>query len=248
MQEAEVQETGLKYDRRWMLTDKDGMFLTQRIYPQMALLQVGITEEGLSVAHKQKRLEPLLIPFGTTGEETTVTIWEDTCLANEVSTFVNEWFEEALQMNVKLVYMPTATKRLVDTTYAHENEVVSFADAFPLMMIGQASLDDLNSRLQQAVPMNRFRPSLVFSGGTAFCEDAFDTFTIGDIGFRAAKPCARCVLTTVNQDTGVKGHEPLRTLSAYRTFENKVLFGQNLLQQQRGSIKIGDKLEVLTWK
>jgi uncharacterized protein YcbX len=243
VQEAEVQPTGLQYDRQWMLIDKAGIFMSQRTYSAMALLQVSLTAGGMMITHKHNLLTPLPIPFATTtGKEITVNIWDDVCIAIEVSAIAGEWFSDALKMQVQLVYMPAAAQRLVDTNYADNKEIVSFADAYPFMMIGQSSLDDLNSRLSKPVLMNRFRPNFVFKGGTPYCEDAINIFCIGDITFTAVKPCARCVLTTIDQEQAVKGAEPLKTLSAYRTNKNKVLFGQNLLHTNTGKIKVGDKV------
>lgn len=247
LQQAEVQQTGLQYDRRWMLVDKNGNFLSQRTFPQMAMLEVNIVAGGLVVTHKKGTLQPLTIPFSTNTErEMPVTIWDDVCTAVEVSAHAGAWFTEALGMAAKLVYMPVTTRRLVDTEYAARDEIVSFADAFPILMIGQSSLDDLNHRLETPVLMNRFRPNLVFHGGPAFFEDSLKDFRIGEVTFSAVKPCTRCVMTTINQEDGIKGQEPLRTLASYRTFKNKVRFGQNLLYSNLGTIKTGDCLQVLS--
>lgn len=243
--EAEVQQTGLKFDRRWMLTDNKGNFLSQRTFPQMALLQVNIKPGCLMVTHKNNLLSPLTIPFDVNGQrKVTVNIWDDVCTALEVSDIADEWFSHALNMPVKLVYMPADTHRLVDENYANNKEIVSFADAYPFVIIGQSSLDDLNQRLDKPVPMNRFRPNLVFTGGAPYCEDTFDTFSVGDVTFTAVKPCERCVLITIDQALATKGKEPLTTLSTYRTRKNKIMFGQNLLHQGTGIIKVGDKIEV----
>lgn len=269
LQEATVEERGLHYDRRWMLTDPEGHFITQRQYPELALFRVNLQQDGLEVTHKSKPLEPLSIGFeehpdpgppGNPGqaklpaagrsEELSVTVWHDTCRAREVSPAASDWFSEALQMPVRLVHMPDSTRRRVDTRYAHRGEIVGFADGYPFLLIGQASLDDLNSRLPAPLPMNRFRPNLVFKGGEAFCEDTFDAFTIGELAFRTAKPCARCVMTTIDQDSASRSPEPLRTLSSYRRQGNKILFGQNLLHIPAGpaTIKVGEELQVQKWK
>ncbi|GEO08923.1 MOSC domain-containing protein [Segetibacter aerophilus] len=245
--QAEVLPTGLQYDRRWMLTDEKGNFLSQRAFAEMAMLQVSITSDGLLVSHKKRKLQPLTLPFDKhTGKEVTVKIWDDVCTALEVGMDANRWFSEALGMTARLVYMPDTTRRLVDNHYASNNEIVSFADAYPLLMIGQSSLDDLNKRLEIPVLMNRFRPNLVFCGAQPYAEDLFKEFRVGEVAFAAVKPCARCVLTTVNQEDGVKGQEPLKTLASFRTFNNKILFGQNLLPRNLGLIKTGDNVEILS--
>lgn len=249
VQQAEVQQTGLQYDRCWMLTDKAGSFISQRTYSQMSLLQVNITLDGLIITHKKSLLTPLTIPFEAgTNRKVSVSIWDDVCTALEVSAVANEWFSDALKMPVQLVYMPAITRRLVDANYAKNEETVSFADGYPFLMIGQSSLDDLNSRLSQPILMNRFRPNFVFNGGTPYCEDGMHTFRIGVITFSAVKPCARCVLTTIDQEYATKGKEPLKTLAAYRTLENKIMFGQNLLHTGTGKVKAGDRLIVEEWK
>lgn len=249
VQEAEVQERGLAHDRRWMLVDPAGKFLTQRQHAQMALLQVSLQPDGLLISHKEGIRQPLLVPFAPQlNTEVQVTIWDDTCTALEVSEEANNWFTDALQMEARLVYMPDNTTRRVDEQYALDEEIVSFADGYPFLLIGQSSLDDLNSRLPEAIPMNRFRPNFVVTGGEPFEEDTWNNFTIGSIDFRAAKPCARCVVTTIDQATAEKSAEPLRTLSGYRLINNKVMFGQNLVHTHHGLLRVGDQVEVLKRK
>ncbi|SFU85693.1 MOSC domain-containing protein [Pontibacter akesuensis] len=248
VQQAEVEDRGLKYDRRWMLVDEAGKFLTQRQHAQMALLQVALQDDGLLVTHKQDLLKPLFIPFEAkegSGREVEVTVWGDTVKALEVNGNTSAWFTDALGMPARLVRMLEHSKRLVDPEYAAQGELVSFADDFPFLLIGQASLDDLNSRLkEEQVPMNRFRPNFVFVGGQPFEEDTWGHFNIGSLPFYGAKPSARCVVTTINQDTSEKGQEPLRTLSTYRLKNNKVMFGQNLLHSANGQVAVGDSIHI----
>ncbi|MCJ8166974.1 MOSC domain-containing protein [Pontibacter sp. E15-1] len=249
LDQAVVEERGLQHDRRWMLVDAKGDFLTQRQHAHMALLQVSLLPEGLEVRHKQDKVAPLFIPFATenaSGEELQVSIWDDTVMAQEVSPAISAWFTAALGMPARLVRMPQHTRRPVDPQYATNGEVVSFADGYPFLIIGQASLDDLNSRLEQPIPMDQFRPNLVFVGGEAFAEDIWSDFTIGSLSFRAVKPCARCVLITINQSTAEKSVEPLRTLATYRQQRNKIMFGQNLLSQSTGILRVGEPVHVLS--
>jgi uncharacterized protein YcbX len=140
--------------------------------------------------------------------------------------------------------MPDKVKRYVDPDYAKGGEITGFSDGFPVLLIGQSSLDDLNSRLIDPVPMDRFRPNLVFSGGHAYAEDGFREIQIDQVTFSVVKPCGRCVMTTVDQSTGATGKEPLQTLAAYRTQGSKVLFGQNLLVSNTGLISLGAKIRV----
>jgi uncharacterized protein YcbX len=138
---------------------------------------------------------------------------------------------------------------LADTNYAPFDANVSFADGYPVLVIGQSSLDDLNTRLSEPVSMIRFRPNLVFEGGLPYDEDQWYEFTVGNLTFYGVKPCARCILTTVDPEKGeIAGKEPIRTLSTYRKRNNKIFFGQNLMTNQTGTIKIGDEISVLSRK
>lgn len=242
-----VQERGLQYDRRWMLVDEQGQFLTQRTLAGMALLQVDLLARGLQVSHRSRpELPPLLVPFELPNpSRMRVRVWEDTCEALEAGAEAREWFSQALGLRCRLVYMPEDTRRQVDLQYARPGDITSFSDAFPILLIGEASLADLNQRLRQPVPINRFRPNLVFAGGTPFEEDGWDQFSIGAHHFRAVKPCSRCVVTTIDQQTAQKGPEPLRTLTTYRQQGNKILFGQNVLPLTAGqTLALGDTVTV----
>ncbi len=241
---SQVEERGLQYDRRWMLVDDTHTFLTQRKYPQMALLTVQLTSKGLRVQAPGKA--DLLIPLGATGEKLRVTVWDDTCEAETVNTVADNWFSEALGVFCRLVYMPDHSIRPVDSRYAVADNYVSFADAYPFLVISEESLADLNGRLAEPVPMNRFRPTLVVKGATPFAEDTWYRFRIGECIFYGVKPCARCVVTTIDQETAEKGKEPLKTLSIYRQRGHKILFGQNVIFGREGSkIQVGDEVEVL---
>ncbi len=245
---AHITERGLQYDRRWMLVDETHTFLSQRDIAAMALFEVAINENGLLITHRMNN-DVILLPFvPQTTETITVEVWDDQCTAIVVSHEANRWFSQRMGMNCKLVYMPDATHRMVDSNYSADNEIVSFADGYPMLLIGQSSLDDLNSKLEEKMTMQRFRPNIVFTGGEPFEEDVLDTFTINNIKFYGVKLCARCVVTTINPDTAAKGKEPLRTLAAYRMQNNKIYFGQNLLHKGEGIIQTGDAMEVLKRK
>jgi len=242
---SEVEERGLKYDRRWVLVDESNTFFTQRDFPEMALLNVSIESSGLKLQHKTKNIEPLSIPFSFKhSKKDKVVIWEDIVVGEFYSREIDEWFSDIIGIKCHLVKMPETTRRVVDKKYA-KNKIVSFADAFPFMIIGQASLDDLNSRLEDPLPMNRFRTNFVFTGGVPFEEDNWKKFIIGDVKFEAVKPCARCVITTTNQETAERLHEPLLTLSKFRKIDNKVMFGMNLVSESTGKVEVGDKIEFL---
>ena len=174
-----------------------------------------------------------------------VTVWDDVCDALEAGEEINSWFSDMLHINCTLVYMPDETRRMVDNRYAGNNEITSFSDAYPILIIGQSSLDNLNEKLIDALPMNRFRPNIVFTGGHPHIEDEMAAFIIEGINFLGVKPCSRCVMTTIDQQSASGGKEPLRTLAGYRMKNNKIYFGQNVLQQHLGEIKIGDEIKII---
>lgn len=243
LQESVLEERGLKFDRRWMLVDKEGMFLTQRTFPEMALLQVEVGDSGLLVYHKNDHSHKIQIPFQSqTNHFLSVTIWDDVVIGQKVDHGVSKWFSEKLGRECDLVIMPETTERKLSPKYAVNSESVGFADAMPYLLIGQASLDELNTRLEVPVPMDRFRPNLVFAGGMPYEDDAWDKVQVGEAVFKITKPCARCVMTTVNQVTAEKGKEPLKTLATYRTFDHKVMFGQNMLLLSGDKIRVGDEV------
>ncbi len=244
---ANLTDRGLQYDRRFMLIDENNCFLTQRVFPKMALLQTEIEDDQLLIFEKNSKDNKFILPLSPKpiSENIRVKIWDDECEAQLISKQADDWFSQKLNSNCRLVYMPESTKRKVDTEYALNNEITSFSDAFPLLIIGESSLDDLNSRLAEPLPMNRFRPNIVFAGGTPFQEDAIEHFKIKGLDFYCVKPSARCVITTTDQETGIAGKEPLKTLSTYRSKNNKVYFGQNILVNGEGKINVGDKIEII---
>lgn len=254
LKESVVEEKGLQYDRRWMLVNEKGMFFTQREFPKMAVLKVSLEDNGLKVVCEN---ESMKIPFEPdSNDKMNVTVWGSKCKAVSYSKTINAWFSDALQMNCKLVLMPEDSRRKVNPFYAVRKfeDVVSFADGYPVLLIGENSLNDLNNRLFDPIPMNRFRPNLVVKDSEAFAEDNWKKIQVGDAIFHLVKPCARCVMTTIDQKTGISdGKEPLKTLSTYRLVkskgESKVNFGQNLISENFGvSIKLGDKVEILEAK
>lgn len=243
--EAKVEERGFQFDRRWMLVDQKGVFLTQRTHTQMALLQVELGESGLIVFDKRNPEDTLQIPYNQiSDQEIEVEIWDDRVLATIVDPVLDTWFSDKLGMPCHLVIMPESTQRKVSPKYAVNDESVSFADGMPYLILGQESLNDLNSRLEKPVTMDRFRPNIVFSGGQSYVEDSWKKIRIGAVEFQVVKPCARCVLTTIDQETGLQGKEPLKTLAGYRTIGNKVYFAQNMVALESGIIRIGDQIIV----
>ncbi len=216
----------------------------------MTLLHTAIEENRLLVFHNKSSVNTLSVPLipQPMAESCMVRIWDDDCQAQFVSTEADEWFSTILQTDCRLVYMPDTSERKVDPAYAMQDDITNFSDGYPVLIIGQASLDDLNSRLPEPLSMNRFRPNIVFTGGAPFREDGMEHFKINQLDFYGVKPSARCVVTTINQETGAAGKEPLKTLSSYRSKNNKVYFGQNVLMRGKGKIHVGDTIEIIKEK
>jgi uncharacterized protein YcbX len=241
---ARIFEKGLQNDRRWMIIDENGIFLTQRVHHQMALFSQSIVGGDLIVRFGT---DSITIPIGHSLIDVPVpsVIWDDQVTTFEVNKEFSKWFADRLGISCRLVAFPESSPRAVDERYKVNNEHVSLADAYPFLIIGRSSLEDLNSRLKEPVPMNRFRPNFVFTGGEAFGEDNWKNFTIGNNRFVGVKKCARCVLITVDQNTGEKGKEPLATLSKYRREGEKVVFGQNAIAIDHDEIYEGDTITLL---
>lgn len=254
LKETIIERRGLKFDRRWLLVDEKNTFLTQREFPKMATLKVELTDNNLLVSENENnKIEIKFKPLADISAR--VKIWGSVCQARGYDDEVNKWFSEALETSCKLVLMPDETKRRVNYFYAvHKDDHVSFADGYPFLLIGESSLSDLNSRLDNDLPMNRFRPNFVVKDSGAFAEDGWKQIKIGETVFHIVKPCARCVMTTINQATGEKkGPEPLKALASYRipkrSIKKKILFGQNLIAESEGDyLRVGDKIEVLETK
>jgi len=251
--EAAVGMRGLRYDRRWLIVDARNQFMTQRQIATMALLDVAPAYNGFLLTHRQRpELLPLYIPFETTRERTLfVTIWDDMVFALRGTPAADEWLSEALGQECRLVYMSDMVRREVEPDKPElnpEGQLVSFADGYPYLLVGQAALDDLNERLTAPVLMDRFRPNLVFTGGVPFVEDTWSDFQVGNVPFRAVRACGRCVVTTIDQQTAQKHPATLSTLASYRTVGRKVMFGQNVTTSGQGTIRVGDPLTVLNYK
>jgi uncharacterized protein YcbX len=239
----DVDDFGLRHDRRWMVIDDRGQAITQRELPRLALVRPTLHTDCLLV--EAPGMPPLELPLQPAWSvTTTATVWDDVCTAAWLGDHSAEWFSAALGRSCSLVYMPDSTVRPANPAFAPADTRVSFADAFPFLIISEESLADLNARMPVPLPMNRFRPNLVIAGGSPFIEDILEQFTIGGIEFRRAKPCDRCVIPTTDQETGERGKEPLRTLATYRKQGRKVFFGQNLVHSGIGHLKVGDILQL----
>lgn len=239
-----VNKKGGGMDRRWMLIQPDGRFMSQRDYPLMALIQVEVHQDTLVLAVPNK--SSLSVPINEKGSPVSVTIWRDTCTAIDQGDVAADYLSQFLETTCRLVYMPDQTFRQVNQNYStNPSDDVGFADGYPFLLISTASLQDLNQRLDQPVPMNRFRPNLVITNSQPYEEDEWKVIRIGEIVFRVAKPCSRCIITTIDQKTTAKSLEPLKTLATYRKREKGIMFGQNLIHQNEGILNLNDIVEIL---
>jgi uncharacterized protein YcbX len=240
---SEVDDFGLRYDRRWMVVNLSGEFLSQRTHPRLALIVPFIDGAILRVtAPGMPSLELSLQPQDTVRSR--VTVWRDTCGATWLGEPAGDWFSEFLGSPCSLVHMPERVVRPADPTYAPPGTRVSFADGYPFLLASEASLADLNQRLPKPLPMNRFRPNLVIAGAGPYAEDGWRDIQVGDLPMQVVKPCGRCVVTTTDQRTGDRGTEPLRTLATYRKRDGEVMFGQNLVHHRPGRLRVGDPIRL----
>lgn len=253
--EAVVEPCGLAGDRRWMVVDPDGKFITQRAEPALALVAASHGtgyRTGESLHLSAAGMPPLLIPapaeaYGA--EMVWVSVWQSKVRAAAAGPAADAWFSAYLGRPVRLVHLDDPARRQVDPEFGAPEDRVSFADGYPLLLTAEGSLDALGQWLiedgQPAVPMTRFRPSVVVAGSAPWAEDGWRRIQLGAVPFRVAKPCGRCVVTTIDQQTAERGKQPLAMLGRRRRFGQRLVFGQNLIPDATGTIRIGDPVRVL---
>jgi uncharacterized protein YcbX len=243
---ADVAIWGLLHDRRWMAVAPDGRFLTQRELPPMARLTARAEAAGLTLTDDTGARLDVPVPDAS-AERRTVQVWQDRVPALDAGPEAAAWLSARLGLACGLVHMDDPGVRPVDPAYARPEDRTAFSDGFPVLLANMASLDALNLELPAPIGMNRFRPNIVVTGPIPWAEDRWQRIRIGSVTFRVAKPCARCAVTTVDQETGERPHktEPLRTLGRIRRAAGGVMFGQNLIPDAPGRIAQGDRVEVL---
>jgi uncharacterized protein YcbX/ferredoxin len=247
--QANIDELGLDFDRRFVISDHSGQFISARTEPTLCLVTTILTEYGLTLS--APTMPTLTLVYENFSEQyQSVNVWDDEIAGQLCSTEANSWFSDYLQRPCQLLYFGKASSRMKKTNTDNARKV-AFADGYPLLLISQASLDDLNQRLlannQKTVSMANFRPNIVVDNCLPFAEDGWQYIRIGEIEFKVSKPCERCILTTVNPENGIKDaqQQPLITLKTYRqTSSGDVLFGQNLIPLTSGRINQGDKVTV----
>jgi uncharacterized protein YcbX len=242
--ETQVNISGPLRDRRWMLVDQQGVFLSQRRVPRMALIQPRF--EGADLIVTAPNISPLLISeWSGEGEWLSVRIWRDHLTLPHPSQAYSDWFSAFLGEPCRLVYLPDTVQRHVEAPYNQPEWRVSLADGYPLLLLTQASLDLLNEKLSTPVSVERFRPNLVISEAAAHDEDNWCRLQIGSVGMSIVKPCARCSIVLVDPDTAQPGIEPLRTLARYRRMPRNVMFAQNALILNAGQLRVGTPIGIV---
>jgi len=244
VEEWELDSLGLRDDRRWMVATPAGELISQRSCPELALVRVTVAAAHLRV-HAPGMPELVLPRHPQGGRPATLTLWADRIIAVLPDHRADDWFSRVAGRESVLAWCPDDVVRPLDPVYATEGGRTGFADGFPLLVVGEASLQDLNRRLAVPLPMDRFRPNLVVSGAAPFAEDDWHHFRVGGIPMHAVKQCARCVVTTTDQATGRRdGEEPLRTLATFRRQPRGVMFGQNVVHYGTGPLRVGDPVSV----
>jgi len=246
---------GLQDDRRWMIVsdqpDEQGKFLTQRELPRLAVIQPSLDAEALHIAAPEQGAITIPLALSPDAPTRSVVVWRDTVAANDEGDAAAAWLSDFLAYRVRLVRMADAHYRRVDEKYVPETAQTSFTDGYPIMLTNEASLDDLNVRIQMRgktpIPMNRFRPNIVIQGAPPFAEDRWAAFSINGITFEGVKLCVRCAVLTVDQVAGVVPdvQEPSATLATFRKRERGVVFGQNVVHRALGALSVGDALDVV---
>jgi uncharacterized protein YcbX len=238
LSEARLSDRGLVHDRRFMVVDEHGRFVTQREQPALARLTTAIHGDALALSFEGSTLTVPLAP--SEGAERRVRVFVDELTALDLGRPAQEFLTQAFGRPLALVYMPSATRRQVDPTRASEQDVVSFADGFPYLLTSESSLAALNLALAEPVPMARFRPNFVIEGAPAYAEDAFRELTIGGLCFVALKLCRRCVIVNTDQTSGARGPGPLEGLIRTHAVGKNPIFGQNLVARELGTLRVGD--------
>ncbi|GAB4505072.1 MAG: MOSC domain-containing protein [Anaerolineales bacterium] len=243
--EIEVQRMGLANDRRLMVINPDGRFLTQRDAPRLALVTPALSPPELTLS--APGMDPLRLEVRTAGPTRPVDIWKSRGVpAIDQGEAAAAWFSAWLERPARLVHLAEGYRRTINEKYAvYPDDHTGFADGYPILLASEDSLTDLNARLESPIPMNRFRPNLVVRGGGPFAEDGWTRIRIGEVELAVVKPCARCVVTTIDKETLAQSHEPLATLTTYRKQGSGVMFGQNVIPLNEGQLRLGMTVEVL---
>lgn len=243
--ELPLDRRGPQWDRRWMLVDEHGQFITQRQLPAMAMITVAMVAGGIELTVPDQAPLSVLVNELNDDSSMSVTVWSDEVQAVDCGDSAAALLSSYLGRAVRLVFMPESTERRIDPDYDNAAQTVSFADGFPLLLISESSLQRFNEELERPITMERFRPNLVVSGCEAFAEDQWRSFTISGIQFDVVKPCSRCVIPSIDPATGVKDNSILKALASSRRIfadqgDHAAYFGQNVIARGVGTIRLGE--------
>lgn len=241
----QVTEKGLLHDRKWMLIDSDGKFLSQRRIPKMALIKTEIKGDTLILSSVSSGNISLPL-YPKHGENCEVTIWKDQCIAKATTKEADQWLSDFLDLDCQLVYQSENEIRQVDQQYSQPTDKINFSDGFPFLITSEASLASLNHSMGLQLSIRRFRPNLVISNCEPYAEDSWREITINSISFRLPKPCSRCPVPSIDPETAKRGKEPLATLNRTRRWNNRVFFGQNALHSSTGELSVGNSVTIDT--
>ena len=249
VEEMSFDSLGPRFDRRFMVIDKDNKVLTQREQPSLATLitQIDFKKEELRLSFKRPKSdgeESISLPMKNDKYEEKdcieINLWGDNVLGIDCGNDLEAFMTSFLGLKARLVFISDSRKRPV---LEYENHSMSFVDSSPLLIIGEESLKDLNKRLKKPLSMNRFRPNIVLKGGDPFDEDNLKEYTLGEANLKSFKECSRCVMITIDQENGQKSDtEPLKVLNTYRSKEKGVMFGMSAFNINGKKIKKGDRL------
>jgi len=237
---VEIDDYGLMGDRRFMVVDDQGLFMSQRKHPEMC--RIRTLGEGGFLTVSFKGLDDLVIDPTMGANNIPVQIWDDEVMAADLGEAASLWFSQALGQKTRLVTIGREYSRNVQISDTDYSSKMHFGDACPILVTTTASLEELNSRISKPVPMNRFRPNLVIDGTDPYAEDTWKYIQVGDQLLQFGKKCGRCTVTTIDQETGETGMEPLKTLSTYRKEGSKVCFGAYYFPITKGLIAVGDEV------
>lgn len=240
VQSATAQEMGFENDRRWMLIDENNQLITQREYPHLSQFYPKIIDDKIEISHQDKKHKFFIDE--TLEDPIFSNVWDDETKVFEVNKATSKWFSEALGFVCKLVKIENIGDRKHSSTKLETTLNVSLADGYPYLLIGSESLNFLNDKLDKKITIARFRPNIVISSSVAHEEDSFGNFQIGNVKFKNAKPCGRCIMVNNDPKNGLVKKEPLKTLSKYRKVDNSILFGTNIICLNEGEISVGDAL------
>ena len=234
---------GPECDRRWMVIDNSGAFVTQRKVPKMSQINIELIKSGIRLS--ADGFSSCFVTRQDKERVLTSSVWGAEVEGHDCGDDVALWLSDFLSKDCRLIYMPDNFKREVDNNFARNQELLAFADGFPLLICSQASLDDFNNKLGYKISMNRFRPNIVISGNQAYAEDHWHTIAINGIEFSLVKPCSRCIIPSINPQTGVKEMAVNDALQAHRRRGQDTFFGQNALYNKLGTIQIGDEVKIV---